>query len=168
MKGSGCRRDVRQAVQSLPPRRPQPLDHAIRRGRRQRHHEDQTYRPHHQVRPHENFRRRVADACPPIETEEEEKVQSGVEECIKPQHSAKLAEPAITGDPAQGSDGQRQHEEKERQHPSRADGEVDWIGTQLAAPGVPAEKGDRHDAVQQDDRLGEPIDLHVHASRTAV
>ena len=59
-----------------------------------------------------------------------------------------------------GSDGQRQHEEEERQHSGRADGEVDRIGAQLAAPGVPAEEDDRHDAVEQDDRLGEPIDLH--------
>jgi hypothetical protein len=41
------------------------------------------------------------------------------------------------------------------------DGEVDGIGAKLAAPCIPAEKGDRHSTVQQDDRLREPIDLHV-------
>ena len=109
--------------------------------------------------PLDDLRGGVADIRRPVEPEEEEEVQSGMEEGVQPEHPPELAEPSPTGDPARGRDGQRQHEEDEREDSGRADGEVDRVGTQLAAPGVPAEEGDRHGAVEQDDGLGESIDF---------
>src|ERR1700677_2844822 len=92
-------------------------------------------------------------------------MQNAVKEGVEPEHSAKLTERSLAGDPAQRSDSQRQYEEEERQHSGCTDGEVNWIGAKTAEAGIPAQQRDRHNAVQQDDSFGEPIDLHVSPQR---
>ena len=105
VQSAGRRRDVGQPVQGLPSRRPESPDHAVRRGHRQRDHDDQADHAHHQIGPLHDLRGGVADVRCPVEAEEEEEVKYGVEEGVQPEHPPELAEPSVTGDPARGRDG---------------------------------------------------------------
>ena len=142
------RDDVSQPVQRLPQLAAQPPDHAVGRGRRQRHHEHQAERAHHQVGTLDDLRQSAAGARPAVEPEEDQKMQAGVKERVQPQHPTELAQPAPAGDSTQRSDEECEDQEYQREQPGRPDGEVDRVGAELAPPGVPTEDDGRHGAVE--------------------
>ena len=85
----------------------EPPDHAVRRGHGQRNHEKQGRSCPPSSRAASRFRRAVsADVRRAVEAEEEQEVEAGMKEGKQPEHPPELAEPAPTGDPARGRDGE--------------------------------------------------------------
>ena len=95
-------------VQCLPARRPECLDRAIERGRRERQHQQQRARADEDERALRDVAHDVAPDQAHVEPAVAEKVQAAVEEREQAQHAAKARQCRLAGELAQRRHGQRE------------------------------------------------------------
>src|SRR5205085_7178468 len=87
-------------------------------------------------------------------------MQRAVEERVESEHSAEAYEPLHARPLPERRDGEREHEEDERQSSRRSRHEVERVRADLTAPPVPTQKRQRHEGVDEDHQLVEFNVLH--------
>ena len=145
---------ISQAVERPPAFAPQPLDHGVGGGDRQRHQEQQAGDAHQQVFAFGHFRQRAGDAALAVLEKEDQEVQHGVKEGVQAEGAAGEDDPVPAADFAQGGDQEGEQQKDQRRHAGGENGEVHRVGAEPVVEGVPSQQGRRHGPVDEHEQPG--------------
>jgi hypothetical protein len=87
-------------------------------------------------------------------------VHGPIEESEEPQHPAQLHEPGEGEDLPERSDREREDQEYQGEYAGRVDDELDGVGPEVSAKGVPGHERERQQPVDEDDEFSEPDVFH--------